>query len=173
MLSFVPVIFAEYRKLPPRMWPVMQALVAHADRDGKCWPSVRRLADITGVPRSTVSRYLTAITRAGHLSRTRKPGGVYVYTIGARWLPAAVSQHRPKAVPSGAAATVPTPAPKNETSKKISDSALPDDLAKWGPRLRSWHRSGGRFWNAFWGPRPNEAGCFVPAAVLQSAQPSG
>jgi hypothetical protein len=49
LLPFVPVIFDAYRLLKPRMWPVMQALVAHADRAGRCWPSVRRIADLTGV----------------------------------------------------------------------------------------------------------------------------
>ena len=99
MLAFVPVAIDAYRQLAPRLWPVMQALVAHADRVGRCWPSVRRIADLTGVPRSTVSRYLAALERAGHVSRTRKPGRFYTYQLAAQWLPRAVSHRRRPSVP--------------------------------------------------------------------------
>lgn len=153
MLAYVPVVFENYRLLPPRLWPVMQALVAHADRAGRCWPSVRRIADLTGVPKSSVSRYLTALAAAGHLSRTRKPGGVYVYTIAARWLPGVVSQ--------GRRAGVPPSATEEKTPKKISAPRIShEDSAQWGARLRAWETR--HYWNPFWGPRPGEAGCWAP-----------
>ena len=155
MLAFVPVAFDAYRQLAPRLWPVMQALVAHADRAGRCWPSVRRIADLTGVPRSTVSRYLAVLERAGHLSRRRRPGGVYTYRIAACWLPAAVSQHR--------AHTVPAHRPEETTIKNISDSH--DDSFKWRARLRQWREFGQ--WVASFGPRPGEPGCRVPEVLLQ------
>src|SRR3954451_5126455 len=100
MLAFVPVVCDPYRLLKPRLWPVMQALVAHADRAGRCWPGVRRIAEITGVPKSTVARYVRALERAGHLSRTWRKGGRCVYQITTRFLPAGVSQQRRAAVPS-------------------------------------------------------------------------
>lgn len=153
MLAYVPVIFDAYRLLRPRLWPVMQTLVAHADRAGRCWPSVRRIADLTGVPRSTVSRYLAALEREGHLSRTRRPGGVYVYQIATRWLPAAVS-HRNRD-------TVPADRSKNYPGKKIP--AGQDDL-RWEARLRGWQKR--RMWMPFWGPKPSEAACWAPAALI-------
>jgi DNA-binding transcriptional ArsR family regulator len=153
MLAYVPVIFDAYRLLRPRLWPVMQILVAHADRAGCCWPSVRRIADLTGVPRSTVSRYLATLERAGHLSRTRRPGGVYVYQIAVRWLPSAVS-HRNRAA-------VPATRPKNDPDKKIP--AGQDDL-RWEARLRGWQRR--KQWLGFWGPKPSEPGCWAPPAML-------
>jgi len=48
----------------------------------------------------------------------------------------------------------------------VSFSELPDQRARWTPRLRGWHRSG--FWLADWGPKPNETGCCVPREVLQA-----
>src|SRR3954451_1272360 len=148
MLAFVPVAFDVYRQLAPRLWPVMQTLVAHADRAGCCWPSVRRIADLTGVPRSTVSRYLTALERDRHVSRTRKPGGSYTYQIAAQWLPSALSHRRRPGVP---------PARTEEKAGKktgyaqarfaksgVSFGEMPDDRAKWDARLRSWRKS--RFW---------------------------
>src|SRR3954469_17545421 len=49
---------------------------------------------------------------------------------------------------------------------KGSQDGLPDLTAQWKARIGSWVRSGGRFWLPQWGPKPNEAGCFVPASVL-------
>ncbi len=154
MLAYVPVIFDAYRLLRPRLWPVMQVLVAHADRAGRCWPSVRRIADLTGVPRSTVSRYLAALERAGHLSRTRRPGSVFVYQIAARWLPAAVSQRNRSSVPAHP--------PKNDPAKKILAG---QDDSRWEARLRGWQRR--KMWLPFWGPKPTEPGCFAPAVLIR------
>jgi hypothetical protein len=173
MLAFVPVAIDAYRQLAPRLWPVMQALVAHADRAGCCWPSVRRIADLTGVPRSTISRYLAALERDRHVSRTRKPGGSYTYRIAVQWLPSAVSHRRRTGVPSGRT--------EEQTGKKtghaqarfaerrVSYGELPDDNTKWDARLRSWRQS--RFWLPLWGPKPTEPGCFAPAELLE--RPSG
>ncbi len=175
MLAFVPVILDAYRQLAPRLWPVMQTLVAHADRAGCCWPSVRRIADLTGVPRSTVSRYLRALERDRHVSRTRKPGGAYTYRIGAQWLPSAVSHQRRQGV---------QPAPTEENPGKktgalprdrfarsaVSFGEIADERSKWDARLRSWRQS--RFWLPLWGPKPGEVGCFAPVEVLQGIQRS-
>jgi hypothetical protein len=175
LLPFVPVIFDAYRLLKPRVWPVMQALVAHADRAGLCWPGVRRIAEITGVPKSTVARYLATLERDGHISRTRKPGGRCICTIAARFLPVArVSHQREKGVPP--------PRREEQVGKKteartrarfanrgVSFGELPDDRAKWETRLHGWRKS--RFWLLQWGAKPGEAGCMVPAALLAEGSP--
>ncbi len=53
MLEYVPVRFDLYRTVrAPLRW-TLQCLVAHADRTGKCWPSVRRIAEVAGMSKST------------------------------------------------------------------------------------------------------------------------
>ena len=158
MLAFVPVTLDLYRTVRRHLHWTLQNLVAYADRTGRCFPSVRTLAAATGQPRSTVSRHLAQLAQEGVIARQRRPGGVYAYRINSRFLPAArqVSHSHERGVP---------PARREEYPPKKSPDGLLDDSAKWEARLRSWHRS--RFWLPFWGPRPTEAGCFAPPALLQ------
>src|ERR1044072_4114905 len=112
MLAFVPVVIESYRHLPPRLWPVMQVLVAHVGRGGRAWPGVLRMADITGVPRSSVSRYLMMLERADCFTRSRQRGGVWVYQIAARFLPGAIARTaEANAVPSRSRGAVPPRGP--------------------------------------------------------------
>jgi DNA-binding transcriptional ArsR family regulator len=170
LLSFIPVTLDLYRTVRRHLHWTLQNLVAFADRTGRCFPSVRTLAAATGQPRSTVSRHLAQLAAEGVVTRQRKPGGVYVYVIAARFLPAArgVSHSREKGVPP--------PGREEQVGKKtgyalarfakreVSFGELPDERAKWQPRLRSWRES--RFWLPLWGPKPDEVGCFAPAEVL-------
>ena len=48
----------------------------------------------------------------------------------------------------------------------MSFGELPDPADRWQARIRSWIRSGGKFWLADWGPRPNEPGCWAPPGLL-------
>src|SRR4051812_48622009 len=166
MLAYIPVRFELYRTVPRHLHWTLQNLIGFADRAGKCWPSCRTLAAATGTPRSTISRHLQQLAAAGVIARQRRPGGVYAYTIAVRFLPAnraaarEVSHSRDRAVPP--ARTEENPPKK--TSALHGDS---EDRVRWERRLRSWHHSGGKFWNAFWGPKPTEAGCFVPVELLQ------
>ena len=164
MLAFVPVRFDLYRTVRRHLHWTLQCLVGFADRTGRCFPSVRTLAKATGTPRSTVSRHLAQLTEDGVIMRQRRPGGVYAYTIVSRFLPASrgVSHQRDQGVPPART--------EEQTSKKTGDSPdnWPNAEQRWEARLRSWHRSGGRFWNAFWGPKPSEPGCWAPKELLQS-----
>lgn len=161
MLDYVPVNFSLYRPLKPHLRWTLQCLVAFADRTGKCWPSVRKLAEVSDLGKSTVSRHLAELTRIGIISRTRKPGGVYSYTIDARFLPAAraVSHAAPKVAPKA------VPAARIEEKVGFKNTDSHDDSAQWDARMRAWHRSGGRFWPAFAGPRPDEPGCWAPVKI--------
>jgi DNA-binding transcriptional ArsR family regulator len=161
MLAFVPVRFDLYRPLKAHLRWTLQCLVSFADRTGRCFPSVRKLAEVVGIGKSSVSRHLAQLAEADVIIRTRKPGGVYSYTIAARFLPAAreVSRSRSQAVPH-----LPT---EEKPIKKTGE--FQDDSVKWEPRLRAWRHSGGRFWNAFWGPKPSEPGCFVPTGLLNAS----
>ncbi len=172
MLDYVPVRFDLYRPLRPALRWTLQCLVSFADRTGRCFPSVRKLATVTGISKSSVSRHLATLAREGIVMRQRRPGGCYAYTIAARFLPAArqVSHKRDQGVP---------PVRTEEKSGKktgyararfakrdVSYGEIPDERAKWEPRLRSWRES--RFWLALWGPKPSEPGCFAPADLLQA-----
>jgi DNA-binding transcriptional ArsR family regulator len=164
VLAYVPVVFEHYRPLKPHLRWTLQCLVGFADRAGRCFPSVRKLAEVTGSSKSSVSRHLAALTCAGALSRQRRPGGVYIYTVDQKFLPARVSHRVRNAVP--AAHREEKPGKKNPL--RGGDSALPDSRPQWQARLRSWGKSG--FWLPQWGPKPGEAGCFAPTISAASAR---
>ena len=199
MLSFVPVTFDLYRPLKPRLRWAMACLVSYADHAGRCWPSVRRFAVHAGISKSAAQRDLAELEAEGHLSRKRRPGGVYVYRIARRFLPQwaaeQVSQARDRKAKAlqarraeRAAEGVPERGTKEKPLKKNQGeiararfgnsgtkegSRLPDMADQWRARIGGWVRSGGKFWLPQWGPKPLEPGCFAPAAVLQAAQQSG
>ena len=192
MLAFVPVHFAVYRPLKPRLRWAMQCLVSFADHAGRCFPSIRTFALQAGISKSAAGRDLAELAAAGLVIRKRRPGGVYVYQIARRFLPKwaaeQVSQHRDRyrkarqarraeraarAVPDSG--TEEKPDKKNQgtaqaragfASRKVSFGELPDERAKWEQRLRSWRQS--RFWLPLWGPKPSEPGCFAPPELLQA-----
>ena len=191
MLAFVPVHFATYRPLKPRLRWAMQCLVSFADHAGRCFPSVRTLALHAGISKSAAGRDLAELEALGHLTRTRRPGGVYIYRIARRFLPRwareQVSQHRdrkrkawrgrraevsPGGVPERG--TEEKPLKKNQgegararerfADRRVSFTELPNERVKWEARLRSWRQS--RFWLPLWGPKPTEPGCFAPASLM-------
>ena len=74
MLAFVPVAFDVYRPLKPRLRWAMQCLVSFADRAGRCFPSVRKLAAFAGLSKSAVSRHLRDLVEVDG-TRPRVPQG--------------------------------------------------------------------------------------------------
>ena len=89
MLAFVPVVFDAYRTVRPALRWTLQNLVAFTNSAGRCFPSVRKLAAVAGISKSTASRHLADLARDGILTRQRRPGGCYAYTIATRFLPTA------------------------------------------------------------------------------------
>ena len=193
MLAYVPTVFDLYRPLKPRLRWAMQCLVSFADHAGRCFPSLRTFATQAGISKSAAGRDLAELAEARLITRKRRPGGVYVYQIGRqflpRWTKEQVSQawdrqreaHRARRA-DGAAKGVPVlgteekPDKKNQgdahacagsADRKVSFGELPDPTDRWQARVRSWVRSGGKFWLADWGPQPNEPGCWVPAGLLE------
>jgi DNA-binding transcriptional ArsR family regulator len=172
MLAFVPVAFDIYRPLKPRLRWAMQCLVSFADRTGRCFPSVRKLAAFAGLSKSAVSRHLRDLVGCGALTRQRRPGGVYEYQIDPRFLPRApVSHPRAEGVPQQVGQETDPPKQTREARKRarfvkpgLSFSESPDERAKWEARLRSWRKSG--FWLPLWGAKPGDADCLAPAALL-------
>src|SRR4051812_41987745 len=139
MLTYVPVVFDAYRPLKAHLRWTLQNLVAFADMEGRCFPSVRKLAEVTGLGKSTVSRHLAELEKARALSRERRPGGVYRYRIDAQFLPATRVSHTRKAA-------VPRERTEEQSTKNRSDSPLLISDAPWIQRLRGWQKS--RFWLA-------------------------
>src|SRR3954463_12459763 len=138
MLTYVPVVFDLYRPLKAHLRWTLQCLVGFADSAGKCFPSVRKLVEVSGVPRSTVSRHLTELVKCGAITRTRRPGGVYTYQIDARFLPATRVSH-------ARAAAVPQVRREEQPSKhRRSDSLDFIGAEPWRQRLRGWEKS--QFW---------------------------
>lgn len=158
MLDYVPVRFDLYRSVRRHLRWTLQCLVGFADRTGRCFPSVRKLAEITENGKSTMSRHLAALERDGHLKRRRKPGGVYEYEIDSRFLPAGrgVSHSRARAVPPG----------RTEEQRIKKKDPGGSDSQNWEMRLRCWRKS--KFWQAWWGPKPSERGCFAPPELLMA-----
>src|SRR4051812_32004555 len=172
MLAFVPVAFDVYRPLKPRLRWAMQCLVSFADRTGRCFPSVRKLAAFAGLSKSAASRHLRDLVEAGVVNRKRRPGRGYEYEIDAHFLPRApVSHPRVESVPQQAGQETDRLKQTREARKRarfakprLSFGEIPDDRVKWEARLRSWRKSG--FWLAAWGERPGSPACLVPPALL-------
>lgn len=53
---------------------ILLALAEHADSNGRCWPSIGRLAALTGLHRATVIRVLGRLETDGVIERTRSTG---------------------------------------------------------------------------------------------------
>ncbi len=171
MLAYIPVRFDLFCTVRRHLHWTLQNLIAFADKAGRCFPSVRKLSAVTGTPRSTVSRHLAQLAQEGVITRQRRPGGVYAYTIAGRFLPAArgVSHSREKGVLLARREEQESKktggAPARFAKSGVSFGEMPDERAKWEARLRSWRQS--RFWLPLWGPKPTELGCFAPAEVLR------
>lgn len=65
------------------------AIARHADSDGKCWPSVKRISDITGLSASTIKRKLKVLEALGLVKHQRRKGdngrnSSNIYTVGYR-----------------------------------------------------------------------------------------
>jgi len=164
MLAYIPVRFDLYRTIRPTLRWTLQCLVGFADRAGRCFPSVRKLAEVAGISKSSISRHLAELAQNGIVTRHRRPGGCYAYTLNSRFLPAAreVSHKCNRAVPS--LRTEENPTKKTERFADLQD----DDRSRWEARLRSWRQSGGKFWPPFAGPRPDEPDCWAPKVLLQT-----
>jgi DNA-binding transcriptional ArsR family regulator len=61
---------------------LLLALADHADREtGVCWPSIGRLAAMTGMSRSTIYRLLSKLEAAGAIERHSRAGRSSAYVL--------------------------------------------------------------------------------------------
>ncbi len=84
------------RGLTPALRCILLALAEHADEQGRCWPSLARLAALAEVDRRTVTRGLAELEDRALLARERKRGQStrYALAIGE---PAGCETHRHQA----------------------------------------------------------------------------
>jgi hypothetical protein len=61
--------------LPAAARHVLDTLARFADDDGKCWPSVATLSEITGQSERSVQRAISAAIKAGYLTTGDRKGG--------------------------------------------------------------------------------------------------
>ena len=61
--------------------PVLVALSEHADDSGRCWPSLSRLADMTGYDVRTVRRAVRALEKCRLISVEHRPGQSPVFGL--------------------------------------------------------------------------------------------
>jgi hypothetical protein len=170
LFSIVAIPFDAFQTLPsPQHRWLLTCFTRYVDRAGKAFPTLRQLARDARMSLASVSRYMTAMEQLGVFQRQRKPGGRYLYTLSEAYRPRWPG--RPKPTVSAPQAGVPQAARRQAKPEKhlereqFADST--DSGVPWAQRIGSWQRSGGRFWHALWGPKPNEPGCFAPSALLQ------
>jgi DNA-binding transcriptional MocR family regulator len=167
VFQIVAIPFDAFQALPcaKSRW-LLTCFSRYVDRVGKAFPTLRQLARDARMSLASVSRHMTAMERLGVFHRQRKPGGRYLYTLAEAYRPRWPGRPKP-----GVSASEPSVSQvgtqKAKPAKQLEKGhAIRDDSIPWANRIQSWRRSGGRFWNAFWGPRPDEPGCWAPAALI-------
>lgn len=76
-MSFQAMAWAVSHKLPSKEKFVLVMMANYADEDGKCWPSLNRLADDTSMSRSTIQLAIKGLEAAGMLRiEQQNQGGV-------------------------------------------------------------------------------------------------
>jgi len=85
-LPAVMVNFDAYKPLQHRHQWLMMTLASFSDRQGRCWPSLRTIAQKAGRSLAWVSENLKEMHSLGYFKRSRK-AGAYFYEIARRFLP--------------------------------------------------------------------------------------
>ncbi len=162
MFAVIAVPFDAYRQLPnsQHRW-LLTCLARYADRDGKCWPSMRQLATDAKMSLATVCRYLASMAALGVFQRERKPGGRYCYRLVEAYVP-----RWPGRVPAPKRGVSEGGTQEAKPPKQIFTRRFAEELPvePWEQRVRSWRDS--KFWLGIWGAKPNEPGCYAPVELL-------
>lgn len=85
-LPAVMVNIEAYKPLQFRHQWLMMTLASFSDRQGRCWPSLRTIADKAGRSLAWVSENLKEMQALGYFKRSRK-AGAYFYELALRFLP--------------------------------------------------------------------------------------
>ena len=81
--------------LAPNERFVLLAVSDHLGSNEDCWPSLTRLATMTGLNERTIRRALTSLELAGHITVTRKPGRANRYRVIWETLPTLDTESTP------------------------------------------------------------------------------
>lgn len=65
----------------PTLKLVLLALADHADNDGVCWPSIKRLELFTGLSSRAIQRAIRELQKLSILTLTERPGSTTLYMI--------------------------------------------------------------------------------------------
>jgi hypothetical protein len=152
----VSIPFDTFRSLPsPAHRWLLTCLARYTDRGGKCWPSMRQLADDARMSLSTVCRRLAEMAALGVFHRERKGVGRYRYTLAGAYRPCRFGR---------------VSAAQQRVSYDAIQEAKPvskeESRENWENRIRFWIKFRGLHWNPTWGPRPDEPGCRAPVELL-------
>ena len=71
-MSFQAMAWAIRQKAPTKPKFLLLVLANYADENGVCFPSIKRLVDDTGIPKSTLVLCLAKLTKMGFISKNRK-----------------------------------------------------------------------------------------------------
>ena len=166
MFQIAAVPFDDYDTLDIAEGPrwLLVRLARYADRDGRCFPSMRTLAAAARKSLATVCRWLKQLYAAGCFTRTREPGRVYRYQLAEPYRLRWRDPPKPAAVQG-------VSCPQEGVSQRANQQADPPkheesarEELKWRARLRQFREQG--MWVARFGPRPGEPGCMVPSELL-------
>lgn len=122
MLANVSIPVAEIAGIKPTHLTVLAGLLSFTDRSGRCWPSLRRLAQVCGMTLSRVQRAVAEMEQAGIVTRLRRGAGT-LYQLAQRflWRPIrAVTPREGRRSPAGETES-PTSATEGEAKKEIPD----------------------------------------------------
>lgn len=119
---------------------------------------MRQLAQDARMSLASVCRYLRSMAELGVFQRKRQGVGRYHYALGTTHIPSWRARVPPaeRRVPQDEKQQ----ASPQSKGKAIVDFVGQDDALKWEARLRGWHKR--KLWLPFWGPKPNEPGCWAP-----------
>jgi hypothetical protein len=165
LFAIVAVPFDAYAALPrPEYRWLLTCLARYTDPEGRCWPSMRQLAEDARMSLASVCRYLKGLADLGVFQRERRPGGRYRYRLAEsyrpRW-PGCVSAEKRRVSGAG---TQEARLPKQFFKQERFAEVLP--APPWEQRIGWWLKS--RRWLDNWGPRPNEPGCLAPVQLLRA-----
>ena len=116
MLNQVLVPVREIAGMKPTHIAVLVGLKSFADRTGKCWPTLRTLAEAIGMTLSRVQRAVGEMVEAKDLKRRKRPGRSCVYQLAARFMGLSQKQDsKTKALPPCSTDSPAKPSPAGRT----------------------------------------------------------
>lgn len=108
---------------------VLNALADHADPQGRCWPSIDRLARYAGCDAKTARKALRDLESLGALKRQTRPGRSDLFELQFTWQPEAEDEAGPLPELAG----VPEVAPPPELAGPPLPELVGDPSQSWYP----------------------------------------